>query len=326
MKQAHYVYFLAIFACIATAFNFKTLKAQYDYPSNYRAYYGTEDYNTQDYGEAELVVLEDDYDYSYSDYNDDYSYDKADIYLDYQTAYSTNIYSGQTVKISCKQYYEGNSKDYVYPKVAYYLSNDPYYDSADLYLGSSTSSLSSEENYNYEYLYAQMPYGLESGVKYLFFVGDYANDVYEYDEKNNVKYLKINLLDYDYEYIYNAYNYDYNSKETNGYNNGYAKTSQNTYHYSPYQKTYSTMEAYPNPVSLGEVFYMKFTLPDTYAEAVKLTVYDAEGKVVDTAYTKATEMGVNYYEYDTAKLPMGEYDYTLTTGDYLKKSKIVVEE
>ncbi len=311
MKQSNYVFLFALLLCATAIFTPQNLNAQYNATKADIGYYGESDY--YHYGQDTYLMTEIDY--------KTYDYDRPDVYLDNLSVYATKVYAGQSVKISCEQYYKGKSDQYVYSKIAYYLSDDTQYDASDKYLGNSVSNLSPSSPYSYEYIYANIPYGIQSGTKYLLFVADYPNEVYESNEDNNVAYTELTVSDYNYEYVYNAYNYDYNDAKT--YTNAPLKKAP--YH-SYNLEAYPKMETYPNPVTLGDTFYLDFYLQDNYAEEVKLTVYDYTGNMVEAVYTNAQKMGVHYYEYDTSKLKVGTYYYTLTTGDLYIKSKIMISE
>lgn len=311
MKQLNYVFLFTLLLCTAAIFTPQNLNAQYHITKSDLSYYG-ENVHSYDYEQYSYLTVETN--------NKSYDYDRPDIYLDNLNVYATKVYAGQSVKISCEQYYTGKSNQYVYSKIAYYLSDDTQYDSSDKYLGNSISNLSSDYTYDYEYIYAQVPYDIKSGTKYLLFVADYLNEVYESNEENNVAYAKLKVANYNYEYVYNPYSYDYNDAKYT--NNSVKKAPYHSYNLEAYPK----METYPNPVTLGDTFYLDFYLQDNYAEEVKLTVYDYTGKVVDAVYTNAQKIGVHYYEYDTSKLKVGTYHYTLTTGDLYIKNKLMISE
>ncbi len=119
-----------------------------------------------------------------------------DFYIENASVTPTSVLAGETVDVSCDQYFSGNTlnADLADPYVGYYLStNTSFSSSNDIYLGEDYSGIGSDDLYDGESATLTIPSGTSSGTYYILFVADYTNLVSEDNESNNVSYVKITV-------------------------------------------------------------------------------------------------------------------------------------
>lgn len=83
---------------------------------------------------------------------------------------------------------------------------------------------------------------------------------------------------------------------------------------------FSLYQNYPNP--FNPVTKIQFALPEN--AFVKITVYDALGKVVETIIEKELNSGIFASEWNAENYPSGVYYYKLSAGDYTETKKMVL--
>ena len=118
-----------------------------------------------------------------------------DFYLSSPDTDKSSIQAGGTVEASIEQKYLGNSENSLSVYVGYYLSRDKVLDSNDIELGDDISSLSKSITASNENQELTIPDNTEPGSYYILFVADYKNEHNEVNEKNNVEYMEIRVLD-----------------------------------------------------------------------------------------------------------------------------------
>ncbi len=120
--------------------------------------------------------------------------DAGDIYTSSESIDPTEVSPNETVRLSCKQYFDGTaSKDYrIY--VGYYLSKNKTYSSDDVFLGSDVSTIG-KDVYDNESEDVTIPSNTTPGNYYILFCADYKDDFSETNENNNVTAKSITIKD-----------------------------------------------------------------------------------------------------------------------------------
>ncbi len=85
-------------------------------------------------------------------------------------------------------------------------------------------------------------------------------------------------------------------------------------------REFKLYQNYPNP--FNPVTKIQFALPEN--AFVKITVYDALGKVVETIIDKELGAGIFASEWNAENYPSGVYYYKLSAGDYTETKKMVL--
>jgi photosystem II stability/assembly factor-like uncharacterized protein len=83
---------------------------------------------------------------------------------------------------------------------------------------------------------------------------------------------------------------------------------------------YSLSQNYPNP--FNPVTKIKFSVPKT--GVVKLTVYDAAGRVAAALFNGELSAGTYNYDFDASQLASGIYFYKLESNDFSQTKKMVL--
>jgi hypothetical protein len=88
------------------------------------------------------------------------------------------------------------------------------------------------------------------------------------------------------------------------------------------KKVFALNPAYPNPASSDAT--ISFALPEGYAGAVKLELFDIAGRKVAVPFDDRLSAGEHSISVDTANMASGVYLYRLTAGDDSAVKKMVI--
>ncbi|MFA6925105.1 MAG: CARDB domain-containing protein, partial [Bacteroidales bacterium] len=98
--------------------------------------------------------------------------------------------AGNSINVLCNIYNSGNSSA-TYSSVGLYLSTDSIFDANDVYLGSYSGGTLSAGTSSSRNTSVTIPSGTAFGNYYIIYYADYANQVVESNETNNIKYIAI---------------------------------------------------------------------------------------------------------------------------------------
>jgi PKD repeat protein len=116
-----------------------------------------------------------------------------DFYLRNASVDKTSIKGGETLKVTVKQHYTGDSSDKLKVHLGYYLSKDNIWDENDKQLGWDNSTLSKNDTEDEESETLTLPSDLQIEDYYILFVSDDNKQYTETDENNNILYKKIRI-------------------------------------------------------------------------------------------------------------------------------------
>jgi len=103
------------------------------------------------------------------------------------------IEAGDTIAVSVKQYYAGESNTVPPVRVGYFLSTDCHWDTEDILLGSDESEINASDRTDTESRLLQIPSSTAEGDYYLLFVADYTRQINEVTEENNVLCVPVHI-------------------------------------------------------------------------------------------------------------------------------------
>lgn len=123
--------------------------------------------------------------------------DPGDIVVSNTTANPTTVEAGNTIDVTATQSYSGIQLDADLPSInlGYYLSTDCNLSSDDILLGTSSSSLGSDNTTQNESATLTIPSNIPSGTYSIIFSADNDNGLTEKDEVNNINCIQIIVTD-----------------------------------------------------------------------------------------------------------------------------------
>ncbi len=125
--------------------------------------------------------------------------EEVDFYLTNSDLSKTAVEAGESLNVSTRQNFVGNSSTTLRPYVGYYFSTDRSLGGGDILLADDYSTLNNSDRDDPEGASITIPSSTQSGNYYVLIVNDYKNEFAESDETNNVDVLALQVKELSIE-------------------------------------------------------------------------------------------------------------------------------